>query len=176
MQNNTLRLRRFRKWALGFIAFAVLIYVALQPYFVSRTFRQAYRDGDFAVAEQYVDFPTLRENLLQRAKNNYQEPATKNQAASMYNLGHAFMQKMIESTVRPGGFEAIAKMNQPQADAPSRKGSLDLRAWNTYEGLHVFTTELYVQDGAETAPMIKLYFRRRNLSWELYDAVLFGKI
>lgn len=176
MESNTQRQRRFRRRILGLVAFSLLLYAALQPYFVSRAFRQAYRDNDFTVAESFVDFPTLRENLLQREKDRYQEPAIKDQAASMYNLGHAVIERMIVATVRPGGFEALAKMDQSQPVAHPKENKLDLHAWNTYEGLNVFTTELYVQEKGETVPMIKLYFRRRNWSWELYDAVLFGKM
>ncbi|EMI16490.1 hypothetical protein RMSM_06584 [Rhodopirellula maiorica SM1] len=179
MTNKTHRLSRLRKWMLRLGLLTAVLYIVLQPYFVSRSFRRAYRERDFAKAESFVDFPTLRENLLQRAKQKYVQPAKRDQAASMYNLAHAFMRKMIDSTVRPGGFEAFAKMSQSQSDdgdAAMHNVSVDLHAWNTYEGLSVFSTEIYARRNEETVPVIKLYFRRVNLSWKLYDATLFGEI
>ena len=170
------------KISIGAIAVLVVGYIFVAPYLTVYQMKVAAEKHDGESLSEYVDFPSLRQNLKDQmntmlGKEMAKEVADDNPFAA---LGAAFggmmVEKMVDAYITPSSITALMK-GEKLDTKKTGNGSKELQTKPkpfgdvsmSYESFSKFS--ITMRDG-ESNDEAKFILRRRGIGWKLTEILL----
>ena len=172
-----------RSWVVLAVSAAVLVGAAaygLSPFLAVKSLKDAARSGDRDRLEEFVDFPTVRENLksqiaagLMKSISTDPQMSGNPFAAAGALLVPAITDRMVNSIVTPDGIALVLSQGkvsradrEPDSESTNRKASSNIETVLSYRTLNRFHADLRRRDQPETT--LALTLERRGLfAWKL---------
>jgi hypothetical protein len=170
--------------AVGVVVFLAAAYVAAAPYITVYRMVKAAENRNAEVLSEYIDFPSLRQNLKDQLNAAWIKKMAKEAESNPFAtlaapLGAAMIATMVDSLVTPSAITELMRGGKPDlksgGEGASSSSSRELfsNASMSYESLGKFViTVRFNAVEADSAEKVKFVLRRRGIGWKLTEIIL----